>query len=70
MYLLTLTIVQYDNTVEILVGGLEHQFYFPIYWVYLIIPIDFQSYFSEGWPWPTNQIMEIYGTSIGIIPYK
>ena len=31
-----------------LVGGLEHQFYCPIYWVSFIIPID--SYFSEGWP--------------------
>ena len=31
-----------------LVGGLEHEFYFPINIGNLIIPID--SYFSEGWP--------------------
>ena len=30
-----------------------HQFYFPINIGLLIIPID--SYFSEGWPWPSNQ---------------
>ena len=38
-----------------LVGGLEHQFYFPIYWE-LHHP-NWLSYFSEGWPWPTNQLM-------------
>ena len=31
-----------------LVGGLEHQFYFPIYWVYN--HPNWLSYFSEGWP--------------------
>ena len=41
----------------ILVGGLEHQSYFPIYWVAVIIPIDELHHFSGwgGWPWPTNQ---------------
>ena len=37
-----------------LVGGLEHEFYFPIYWV--ANHPNWRSYFSEGWPWPTNQI--------------
>ena len=36
-----------------LVGGLVAIFYFPINIGNVIIPID--SYFSEGWPWPTNQ---------------
>ena len=31
-----------------LVGGLEHQFYFPIYWV--ANHPNWLSYFSEGWP--------------------
>ena len=31
-----------------LVGGLEHQFYFPIYWV--SNHPNWRSYFSEGWP--------------------
>ena len=31
-----------------------HQFHFPINIGNLIIPLD--SYFSEGWPWPTNQL--------------
>ena len=31
-----------------LVGGLEHQFYFPIYWVFN--HPNWRSYFSEGWP--------------------
>ena len=29
--------------VWLLVDGLEHGFYFPIYWVHVIIPTDFQS---------------------------
>ena len=39
-----------------LVGGdwLPSIWHFPINIGLLIIPID--SYFSEGWPWPTNQI--------------
>ena len=31
-----------------LVGGLEHDFYFPIQ-LGIIIPSDFHIYFSEGW---------------------
>ena len=31
-----------------LVGGLEHQFYFPIYWE--CHHPNWLSYFSEGWP--------------------
>ena len=31
-----------------LVGGLEHQFYFPIYWEFH--HPNWLSYFSEGWP--------------------
>ena len=33
-----------------------HQCYFPMTLGNFIIPIDVHSYFSEGWPWPTNQI--------------
>ena len=36
-----------------LVGGLVAIFYFPIYWV--SNHPNWLSYFSEGWPWPTNQ---------------
>ena len=32
-----------------------HEFYFPINIGLLIIPMDFHI-FSEGWPWPTNQL--------------
>ena len=32
-----------------LVGGLEHQFYFPIYWEFPSSQLT-KSYFSEGWP--------------------
>ena len=41
-----------------LVGGLEHQFYFPRnLGLIIIIPIDEVHHFSEGFfPWPTNQI--------------
>ena len=36
---------------DCLVVWLEHQFYFPIIiGLNFIIPIDFHSYFSEGWP--------------------
>ena len=36
-----------------LVGGLEHQFCFPIYWVAIIIPIDELHHFSgRGGPGP------------------
>ena len=33
-----------------LIGGLEHGFYFSIYWeyIYIIIPTASHSYFSEG----------------------
>ena len=39
-----------------LVGGLVAIFYFPIYWECHTIPTDEVVYFSEGWPWPTNQM--------------
>ena len=35
-----------DRWNTFLVGGLEHQFYFPIYWVYVIIPIDELIFFG------------------------
>ena len=48
---------------HILVGGLEHQFYFPINIGFLIIPMD-GPYFSEGWPnhqpvyqWPLTPVV-------------
>ena len=42
-----------------MVGGLEHQFYFPIHIGLLIIPIDELHHFSEGWP---NHQPDIYIT--------
>ena len=39
---------------ESLVGGLEHQFYFPIYIRNLIIPIDFHI-FQRGGPGPPTR---------------
>ena len=36
------------NSKCLLVGGLEHEFYFPIYWV--ANHPNWRSYFSEGWP--------------------
>ena len=52
-----------------LVGGLEHQFYFPINIGLLIIPID--SYFSEGFfpnhqPASILQIATNVGTTSGV----
>ena len=38
-----------------LVGGLVAIFYFPIYWVAVIIPIDEVIFFRTGWPKTTNQ---------------
>ena len=40
------------NIDDILVGGLEHQFYFPIYWV--ANHPNWLSYFSEGFKPPTR----------------
>ena len=37
-----------SQTPPFLVGGLEHQFYFPIYWEFH--HPNWLSYFSEGWP--------------------
>ena len=39
-----------------LVGGLVAMFYFPIYWVAFIIPIDELIFFRTGWRKTTNQI--------------
>ena len=47
-----------------LVGGLVAMFYFPIYWVAFIIPID-GPYFSEGWP--NHQPVEVAMVSIGFL---
>ena len=41
----TITVI---NNYYCLVGALEHQFYFPIYWV--ANHPNWLSYFSEGWP--------------------
>ena len=43
---LTYNFVRYSYV--LLVGGLEHQFYFPIYWE--CHHPNWLSYFSEGWP--------------------
>ena len=43
------------KTVWNLVGGLVAMFYFPIYWEFHH-PNWRTHIFSEGWPWPTNQI--------------
>ena len=46
-----------------LVGGLEHQFYFPISIGFLIIPILTNSYFSEGFKPPTRHMFDMHKKS-------
>ena len=42
----------------LLVGGLVAIFYFPIYWVAFIIPIDEVNHFSEGF-FPNHQAEDV-----------
>ena len=49
-----------------LVGGLEHQCYFPIHIGFLIIPIDEVIFFRTGWLKTTKQLGGKFEHRLGI----
>ena len=53
------TIIVYHCFKHILAGGLEHEFYFPIYWE--SHHPNWLSYFSEGFKPPTSIALRLYG---------